>query len=294
MGKIRRPAAAAIAALTAGALAFFGCAGGGAAGPAASSADATGGAAAQAQPVELQIYAANSLSKAMNEAQALYTEQNPHITFKETQYKGSGELIEMLAAGGEADLLITASKGTMDAAAERGHVDGATRIDLFANDLVIVSKEGSGLAGVTLEDIAAGRYAVCVGDDSVPAGNYAAQALSTVGAYESPDGKTGEDCSGKGGAYAGITPVLQASAGNVCKQAQSGDVDVAIVYSSDVFRFGGVEVVGAIPGDAHGSIVYPGAVCTQAANAEAARAFLDWCLNNPDVQAIWAKWGFEL
>ena len=47
----------------------------------------------------------------------------------------------------------------------------------------MVSKEGSGLSDITLEDIAAGKYSICVGDDSVPAGNYAAQSLSTVGVY---------------------------------------------------------------------------------------------------------------
>lgn len=195
----------------------------------------------------------------MDEAQELYTQQTG-VTFADTQYKASGELNEMLAAGSYADLEITASKGTMDTAVEKGYVDESTRTDMFTNELVIVAKQGSNLKDVTLADIAAGKYSVCVGDDSVPAGNYAAQALSTVGAYEPPAkdaGKTGKDISGKEGSYVGITPILQTSVGNVCKQAENGDVDVAIVYSSDVYRFGGVEIVGIIPDDTHKAIVYP-------------------------------------
>ena len=230
----------------------------------------------------------------MDEAQALYTEQNPSITFADTQYKASGELNEMLGAGSYADLLITASKATMDTAVEKGYVDEGTRTDMFTNELVIVSKEDSDYQDVTLEDIASGDYTLCVGDDSVPAGNYAAQALSTVGLYESPDGKTGADCSGKEGKYVGITPVLQTSVGNVCKQAENGDVDLAIVYSSDVYRFGGVKIVGIIPDDTHKAIVYPGAVCADSENADAADAFMQWCLTDPDAQAIWQKWGFTL
>lgn len=249
-----------------------------------------------ASNVELQVFAANSLSKAMDEAQELYTQQTG-VTFADTQYKASGELNEMLKAGSYADLEITASKGTMDTAVQEGYVDESTRTDMFTNELVIVAKEDSALQDVTLQQIASGDLTVCVGDDSVPAGNYAAQALSTVGAYQPPAadaGKSGKDISGKDGQYVGITPILQTSVGNVCKQAENGDVDVAIVYSSDVYRFGGVKVVGIIPDDTHKAIVYPGAVCKDSKNAQAANDFMQWCITDPDAQKIFQKWGFDL
>ena len=252
-----------------------------------------------AEPVELQVFAANSLSKAMEEVQAAYIEDgHSNVAFADTQYKSSGELNEMLGAGSYADLLISASKGSMDTAVKEGYVDEDTRVDMFKNDLVIVSKEGSGLKDVTLQDIADGKYTFCVGDESVPAGNYADQALSTVGVYvPSGDdtGKTGKDISGKNGAFAdGYNPVLDTSVGNVCKHAQSGDVDVAFVYTSDVYRFGGVEIVGTVPADTHKNIVYPGAITSQSKNVEATQEFLDWCLNSEKAQKIWQKWGFEL
>lgn len=290
--RLTRLACAVVSLSMAAAFGLVGCSG---------SASTSGGSSASSSAsaksdVELQVFAANSLSKAMEEAQELYTEQTG-VAFADTQYKGSGELNEMLAAGTYADLEITASKGTMDAAVEKGYVDEATRQDVFTNELVIVAKEDAGYQDVTLQDIADGKYTVCVGDDSVPAGNYAAQSLSTVGAYEPPAdeaGKVGKEISGKGGRYVGITPVLQTSVGNVCKQAENGDVDVAIVYSSDVFRFGGVKVVGVIPDDVHKAIVYPGAVCAGSNNPDAAQAFLEWCLTDPDAQKIWQEWGFDM
>lgn len=252
-----------------------------------------------AEPVELQVFAANSLSKAMEEVQAAYIEDgHSNVTFADTQYKSSGELNEMLGAGSYADLLISASKGSMDTAVKEGYVDEGTRVDMFKNDLVIVSKEGSGLKDVTLQDIADGKYTFCVGDESVPAGNYADQALSTVGVYipsGDDEGKTGKDISGKNGSFAeGYNPVLDTSVGNVCKHAQSGDVDVAFVYTSDVYRFGGVEIVGTVPADTHKNIVYPGAITSQSKNVEATQEFLDWCQNSEKAQEIWQKWGFEL
>ena len=274
----------------------------------ASSASASAAAstsAASAEPVELQIFAANSLTKALAEAQELYTTQNPNVTFADTQYKSSGELNSMLEAGSYADIEITASKGTMDTAEEKGYVDKNTRITMFKNDLVIVTKaDNADITAVTLDDVATGKYTVCVGDDSVPAGNYANQSLSTVGCFNDPDGKTGSESAGKANgtdAYAG-TPlegkvVTDTSVGNVCQHAASGDVDIAFVYTSDVERFAEkspVKVVGTVPADTHKNITYPGAVCAQSKNADAAKAFLDWCMTDKDCAEIWQKWGFEL
>ena len=214
----------------------------------------------------------------------------------------------MLEGGDYADIEITASKGTMDTAQEKGFINPDTRRVMFVNDLVIVAGSDTELAkqyganqNFTLDMVASGDYTVCVGDDSVPAGNYANQSLSTVGCFTDPDGKTGSDSAGKANgtdAYAG-TPiegkvVTDTSVGNVCKHAQSGDVDLAFVYTSDVYRFGGVTVIGVVPGDTHKNITYPGAVCAQSENAEAAAAFLDWCMNDPAALEIWQKWGFEL
>ena len=196
-----------------------------------------------AEAVELQIFAANSLSEAMDKVQELYSETHEGVTFADTQYEASGTLNEMLAAGSYADILITASKGTMDTAVEEAYVDEGTRFDMFTNDLVIVAGENSDITEVTLDDVATGQYTVAVGDDNVPAGNYAKQALSTVGCWVDEEGTTGSESDGKGGTFDG-TPLAGlvtegSSVGNVCSYANSGDVDLAFVYTSDVYRFGG-------------------------------------------------------
>ena len=262
----------------------------------------TSAAVEPAAEVQLQIFAANSLSKALAEVQELYTSQFPNVTFADTQYKSSGELNSMLEGGAYADIEITASKGTMDKAEEAGYIDPATRVTMFKNDLVMVTAANNdAINELTLDDIATGNYVVCVGDDSVPAGNYANQSLSTVGCFNDPEGNVGADSAGKAegtDAYAG-TPlegkvVTDTSVGNVCKHAEAGDVDVAFVYTSDVERFGGVKVVGTVPADTHKNITYPGAVCAQSQYPTESAAFIEWCLSDPNAQEIWQKWGFEL
>lgn len=258
------------------------------------------GAATTAEEVQLQIFAANSLSKAMEEVQALYHQQNPSVSFADTQYEGSGTLNEMLGAGSYADILITASKGTMDTAVEKGYVDEATRFDMFTNELVIVAGESSDIRDVALEDLASGDYTLAVGDANVPAGNYAKQSLSTTDpqCWISADGTAGKDCSGTDGTFDG-TPLQGkvtegSSVGNVCSYANSGDVDLAMVYSSDVYRFGGVKIVSVVPDDTHKSILYPAAVCADSEHADAAEQFLNWAFTSEDAIKIWQEWGFEL
>lgn len=92
-------------------LGLAGCSGSKTSEPAGS--DAGSAKASSKKAVELQVFAANSLEKALPEVQELYTEQTG-TTFADTQFKASGDLVEQMRAGAAVDVLITASKGTMD------------------------------------------------------------------------------------------------------------------------------------------------------------------------------------
>lgn len=289
---VKKAVACAATMALASSFALFGCSSG-------TQGSSTGGEAPAQSDVELQIFAANSLSKAMDEVQALYTEQTG-VTFADTQYEASGTLNEMLAGGAYADVLITASGGTMDSAEEAGYIDPATRFNMFTNELVIAAGSGSSLADVQLEDLASGDYTLAVGDANVPAGNYAKQALTTTDpqCWISADGTRGADCSGIDGTFDG-TPLEGkvtegSSAGSVCQYANSGDVDLAMVYSSDVYRFGNVKIVGITPADSHKQIVYPAAVCAGSNVPAEAQAFLEWAFTNEDAIKVWQEWGFEV
>ncbi|MCL1847834.1 MAG: molybdate ABC transporter substrate-binding protein [Coriobacteriia bacterium] len=245
----------------------------------------------EATPVQLQIFAANSLEKALPEVQALYTAAHPNVTFADTQFKGSGDLVTEIQGGAAPDILITASKGTMDTAEEGAFIDPASRRDMFGNDLVIAKGMGSNVQINALEDVAGDNItSIAIGDaDAVPAGAYANQALSTIGLYS--------DDSGKGGSYdtAFESKVsIASSVGNAAKYVESGDCQIGFVYSSDIFRFSGIEVAYVIPTNTHKAILYPGAILKNSQNAATAADFLDFCLNDPGAQRIWSQYGFEV
>ncbi len=236
----------------------------------------------------------------MPEVQALYTEKTG-VTFADTQFKASGDLIEQMRAGAQVDALITASKGTMDDAVAGGLVDEAPRLDLFVNDLVVVKAEGSDaeIASkaegsdaeiASLEDVKNIEGKVAIGDSvTVPAGKYANQALNTIGLYT---GAAGDD-----GVY---TPefagrvALADKVGTAAKYVSTGDATIGFVYSSDIFRYDGIEQAFVCPEDTHKPIVYPGAVSASSEHAAAAADFLNFCMNDAEAQKVWAKYGFEL
>lgn len=244
---------------------------------------------APARAVELQIFAANSLEKAMPEVQALYTEKTG-VAFVDTQFKASGDLIEQMRAGAQADVLITASKGTMDDAVAGELVDDATRLDMFVNDLVVVKAEGSDVEIASLEDVKNVEGKVAIGDAvTVPAGKYANQALNTIGLYTGAAGDDGE--------YApefADRVALADKVGTAAKYVSTGDATIGFVYSSDIFRYDGIEQAFVCPEDTHKPIVYPGAVSASSEHAKAAADFLDFCMNDAEAQKVWAKYGFEL
>lgn len=261
------------------------------AGCGAKPADTAGSAegSAPAKAVELQIFAANSLEKAMPEVQALYTEKTG-VAFADTQFKASGDLIEQMRAGAQVDALITASKGTMDDAVAGGLVDEATRLDLFVNDLVVVKAEGSDVEIASLEDVKSVEGKVAIGDAvTVPAGKYANQALNTIGLYTGAAGDDGEYAPEFAGRVA-----LADKVGTAAKYVSTGDATIGFVYSSDIFRYNGIEQAFVCPEDAHKPIVYPGAVSASSEHAKAAADFLDFCMNDAEAQKVWAKYGFEL
>ena len=247
-------------------------------------------AAKGAEPaIELQVFAANSLEKALPEVEALYTEKTG-VTFSDTQYKGSGDLVEQMRGGAPVDILITASAGTMDDAAMGDLIDESTRRDLFVNDLVIVRGEDSDIQIASLEDVASVDGRIAIGESgAVPAGKYANQALASVGLYTEAEGENGSYASSIADKVS-----LADKVGTAAQYVSTGDCAIGFVYSSDVYRYDGIEVAYTCPDESHKAIVYPGAVSSSSGHAEVAADFLEFCMTDEDALAVWAEYGFEL
>ena len=275
--------------LACGLVAAIGLAGCGSSNSSSDSSKSSSSSSSSTTSVELQVYAANSLQKALPEVQDLYSQENSGVTFKDTQFEASGTLVKMIQDGADVDVLITASKGSMDDA--ESYITTDTRKNMFTNDLIIVKKAGANVTINSIADVANVDGKIAVGEaSSVPAGKYANQALASVGLYTG-----GTD--GEGGSYAASIADkmdLCDKVGTVAQHVASGDATIGFIYTSDLYRYSGTETAFTCPADSHKTIQYPGAVLKNSKNAEQAQKFLDFCINNPSAQAVFSKYGFEL
>lgn len=242
-------------------------------------------------PVQLQIFAANSLEKALPEVQELFTKETGN-TFADTQFKASGDLVEQMKAGAVVDVLITASKSTMDDAESADLVDSDFREDWFNNDLVVIGAENGDVTINSLEEVANVDGKIAIGDAvTVPAGKYTNQALASVGLYTNAEGTDGE--------YADSIKdkvALADKVGTCASYVSTGDCKIGFVYSSDIYRYEGVKEVFKCPEDSHKPIVYPAAVAKSMPedHALAVAQFYEFCTDNKEAQKVWSKYGFEL
>ncbi|MBO4352318.1 MAG: molybdate ABC transporter substrate-binding protein [Eggerthellaceae bacterium] len=254
---------------------------------------AASAASASDEPVQLQIFAANSLEQAMPLVQELYTKQHPNVTFADSQFKASGDLVQEIQAGASADILITASKATMDDA--EAFIVRESRVTMFGNDLEVCAAKGSGLTMNDLTDLKSDEFKrIAIGDPGfVPAGKYANQSLYAADTSQ-PLYTSAE---GEGGAYdpSIADKISVANQVGTCAQwVASGNCDVGFVYTSDLYRYDGVVSIYTVPETMHKVITYPGAVLADSKNQKAAEDFLKFCMTDPDALAIWQDNGFEL
>ncbi|MDR3052375.1 MAG: molybdate ABC transporter substrate-binding protein, partial [Coriobacteriales bacterium] len=170
-------------------------------------------------------------------------------------------------------------------------IDEATRVDLFANDLVIVRGVGSDIVINSLEDIKGEAIAkIAIGDSAtVPAGQYANQALNSIGLYSSDTGKEGTY-----DAAIADKVVLADKVGTAANYVATGDCQIGFVYTSDIYRYDGIETAFTVLGSSHKAILYPGAVLKTSVSAQAAADFLTFIQSDPEAQRIWSQYGFEV
>lgn len=246
--------------------------------------------------VELQVFAANSLEKALPEVQALYTEKTG-TTFADTQFKASGDLVAQLQGGASADVLITASAGTMTTAQEGGYCSADDTKTMFTNELVVVSGADSKVTVSDLKELGTNDpiTSIAIGDPNVvPAGKYAVQALESAGLCKITENSDGTLSVKYDKSIAKKINDGADKVGTVASYVNEGQCDVGLVYSSDLYRYDGIQEIYTVPSDMHKAITYPGAPIADSANADTAKDFIDFCLTDADAQKVWQQYGFEI
>lgn len=236
------------------------------------------GSAAMAETsVELNVFAAASLTESLTRIGELYKAVLPDVTLS-FNFDSSGALQTQIESGAQADLFLSAAKKQMDALEEGGYLLDGTRKDLLANKVVLIVPEGSALGLSDFEDVASDAVKlVALGNADVPAGRYAQQVFAALGSWERVSAKAS----------------LGANVKEVLWQVASGSVDCGVVYLTDALAAKDVALVAEAPEDSHEPVVYPAAALKSSANAAAARDFLNF-LTTPAAVAVFEAAGFSM
>lgn len=230
-----------------------------------------------ADSTKIMIAAAASLQYSLEEELIpMFEEKNPGITVEGT-YDSSGKLQTQIESGIEADLFFSAATKQMDALNGEGLINSDSIVNLLKNKLVLIVPTDSSAGLTKFEDVAKADK-IAIGDPaSVPAGQYAQEALTTLGLWDK--------VSAKASLGTNVTEVLN--------WVSEGSADAGLVYATDAATIPDkVKVIAEAPsGSLKSDILYPVAILKNSTKQEAAQKFMDF-LASDEAITVFEKYGF--
>lgn len=230
----------------------------------------------EGEETEILVAAAASLEYAYEEELIpMFEEENPGVTVKGT-YDSSGKLQTQIEEGLEADVFMSAATQQMDALTEEGFIDGDSVTDLLENQIVLITTAENELGLAEFTDITKADT-IAIGDPaSVPAGQYAQEALTSLGIWD--------EVLAKSSLGTNVTEVLNWVA--------EGSAQAGIVYATDAATTDNVKVIAQAPeGSLAEPAIYPVGLVSASAHQEEAQAFLDF-LQSDEAIAVFEAYGF--
>ena len=243
-----------------------------------------------AEPVELTVFAAASLTETLNQIAEDYKAIAPDVTLT-FNFDSSGTLKTQIQEGAVCDLFLSAGQKQMDqldASADASvNTEGldfvleGSRIDLLENKVTLAVPEGNpkGIDSfdALAEHLEAGDILLAMGNSDVPVGQYTQLILQYYDLDETTLANNGLITYG--------TNVKE-----VATQIKEGSVDCGVIYCTDAYSED-LEIVDYATAEMCGQVIYPAAVLKTSENQEAAQAFLDY-LTGDEAMAVFESVGF--
>ncbi len=214
-----------------------------------------------AEPVEIIVAAAASLTIPLTEIADNYMAENPNVTVT-LDFASSGKLQTQIENGAPADIFFSAATNKMDALEEQDLIADSSRVDLLRNEIVLIVPVDSTLDLTSFEEVINDTVtSIAVGDpESVPAGQYAQQTFTYLNIWDAVTAKA----------------VLGSDVKQVLSWVSTAEADCGIVYKTDAVSDGGVKIVAMAPDDSHNAVIYPVAIVKASEQQEAAAAFIEY------------------
>ena len=244
----------------------------------------------EAEPVELIVFAAASMTETMNQIAEMYKTVAPNVTLT-YNFDSSGTLKTQIQEGAECDLFISAGQKQMNqldiTADPKVNTDKldfvleGTRVNLLENRVTLCVPEGNPKDIKSFDDLAdklkEGSVLMAMGNSDVPVGQYTQKILAFYGLDEEKLAKDGVITYG--------TNVKE-----VTTQVTEASVDCGVVYCTDAFS-AGLTPVDYATKEMCGQVIYPAAVLNISKNQEAAKEFLAY-LQTDEAMKVFEAVGF--
>ena len=244
----------------------------------------------EAEPLELIVFAAASMTETLNQIAEMYKAVAPNVTLI-YNFDSSGTLKTQIQEGAECDLFISAGQKQMnqlditaDPEVNTDKLDfvlEGTRINLLENRVTLCVPEGNPKDIRSFDDLSdklkAGSVLMAMGNSDVPVGQYTQKILAFYGLDEEKLAKDGVITYG--------TNVKE-----VATQITEASVDCGVVYCTDAFS-AGLTPVDYATKEMCGQVIYPAAVLNISKNHEAAKEFLAY-LQTEDAMKAFEAVGF--
>ncbi len=231
---------------------------------------------AASKKTEIIVSAAASLQDSLDKIAVLYEKQHPDIDLV-FNYGASGTLQKQIEQGAPADLFFSAGDKQMNALVDAGLI--ADHKMLLKNQLVLVVPSDSKTKITTITQLTDKSFKkVAVGQpESVPAGQYAQQSLTTKKVWDTLQSKL----------------IFAKDVRAVLSYVETGNADAGFVYKTDALTSKKVKIALTISPYAHKAINYPAGVVKDTKNLEAAKAFYSY-VQTKTASDIFTSYGFLL
>jgi len=224
---------------------------------------------------EINLSMAASMKDAVTELADIFAKNHQGVTFQKNS-GASGAIAKQIGSGAPADIFISANVEWMDYLKEKGLIETKNTCILAYNSLVFIGRHDlniKSLQGLTM----AGKVAIG-SPKSVPAGEYAMNALIKTGVAESLEKKL----------------VMAKDVRECLMYAERGEVDGAFVYRSDARQISDrLKVLFDVPQELYPRVTCPAGLTSSGAGNADAGAFFNF-LQTEEAKAILIKYGFMI
>lgn len=225
---------------------------------------------------QVRISVAASMTDLFKNLIQLYTTEHPGVQVV-PNFGPSGGLAKQIDQGAPADLYVSANPKWLDYLLENKKIDPKSKTIFAHNSLVFVGRTNKPIS--SLEDLA-GLTRIGMGSPkSVPAGQYARQALEKTGLYST--------------LLAGGKLVMAKDVRQALIYADRGETDGSFVYKTDALLAENAKILFEVPADLYSKVTYPLALTPAGAEKKEVRDFYDYVISKEAEKSI-IRYGFTL